>query len=161
MRNHVQGLGLLLVLAMAVWGTARLAAPAVGDAFGDDDSAASTTEDIIELSAGDDDAPLTPEEVFGLQWYLELDGYDTGGVDGLMGPGTRSAIVEAKADHALATVSDRALFDFLLARYNDPTDPSDDVPELSADEDPDAGVDDDPGEGVDDDRAPVEGADTG
>lgn len=160
MRNHVQGLGLLVVLALAAWGTARLAAPAVGDAFGDDDTA-STTEDVIELSAGDDETPLTAEEVFGLQWYLELDGYETGGVDGLMGPGTRAAIANAKADHGLVTVSDRALFDFLVARYSDPTDPSDDLLGPGSDDESDAPTADTGDDAADLDRAPAEGADIG
>lgn len=125
MRNHVQGLGLLVVLAAAVWGMARLAAPAVGNAFGDDDSDVSATaEDIVELSASDAESDLTAEEVFGLQWYLTLDGYDTRGVDGLMGPGTRSAIDQAKADYELTTISDRELFDFLVARYEEPEVPA-------------------------------------
>ena len=153
MRNHVQGVGLLVVLAVAVWGTARLAAPAVGDTFGDDDSTASTTEDIIELSAGADETPMTPEEVFGLQWYLTLEGYDTRGVDGLMGSGTRSAIAEAKADYELTTISDRELFDFLVARYEDPEESDADETELEAGDDPELPLTDD--------TTPAEAADVG
>lgn len=128
MRNHVQGLGLLIVLAAAVWGTARLAAPAVDEAFGGDDDDTETTEpseDVVDLSVADDE--LTAEELYGLQWYLTIEGYDTGGLDGLLGPSTTAAVSQALEDYGLpVSTSHRGLFDFLVTRQSDPgPDPTD------------------------------------
>jgi peptidoglycan hydrolase-like protein with peptidoglycan-binding domain len=124
MRNHVQGLGLLLVLALAIWGTAHFAAPTVGDAFSKNGAVRAeskdSTEEVIDLSS---DAELTTDELYNLQWYLTIEGYDTLGLDGLMGPGTRAAIDQAKADYGLPTgASPRDLLEFLTTRQDESAD---------------------------------------
>lgn len=125
MRNHVQGIGLLLVLAAAIWGTARFAAPAVGDAFGEDGAvraqSADEFEDVIDLSVAD--AELTSDEVVALQLYLSFEGYDTRGIDGLLGDGTRTAIGLAMADYELPSdASNRDLLEFLAGRFEESRD---------------------------------------
>ena len=134
MRNHVQGFGLMLVLAVAIWGTARFAAPAVGDAFGQDGAVRAEskdlTDDVVDLSS---DTELTSDELHGLQWYLTIEGYDTNGIDGVMGSGTRAAIDLAKADYGLPTsASPRDLFEFLTTRQDDSADADTDAADADA-----------------------------
>ena len=80
---------------------ANIAAPVLGDAFGEDGA-------IVAESAVDDGAeptveaasevPLDGEEVALLQANLTDLGVDPGPVDGILGNGTRSAINEASVE---------------------------------------------------------------
>ena len=116
MRNHIQGVVLLLILAAALWGTAKLAGPAFSDAIGDDGAVvAESTEDTVDLATADDgvepDLPLTAADIFTIQWQLAVEGFldlDSD-LDGLMGPDTRDAMTEAKTAYGIPFASDRDL----------------------------------------------------
>lgn len=119
MRTHIQGLALLLLLAVTIWGTAQLAGPALGDAFGDDGAVvAESAEDEVDLSLGIDDQPdeaLTETEVGTTQWLLHLQGFldSPDDIDGILGPGTRQAMQEAKGAYGFPQASDRTLLEHL------------------------------------------------
>ena len=98
MKSHIQGLFILLGVTIALLALANIAAPVLGDAFGENGA-------IVAESAADDGAdpaaeeaivvPLDGEEVALLQANLTDLGFDPGPVDGILGNGTRSAISEA------------------------------------------------------------------
>jgi len=119
MRSHIQGVFILLIVGIALMGTARIAAPVVREALGDEGAIvaeSSDVEDVVDLSisAIEPDAPLNSEEVGVLQLYLTDLGFDPGPVDGLMGANTRSALIAAAAEYQLAEdSSDRAVFAFV------------------------------------------------
>jgi len=120
MRTHIQGVALLLILAVALWGAVTLAGPALGDAFGDDGAVvAESAEDVVDLATGETDVepelPLTPEDIFTIQWQLALEGFLDleEDLDSLMGPTTRAAMTEAKLAYGLAQASDRQLMERL------------------------------------------------
>lgn len=119
MRSHIQGVFILLIVGIALMGTARIAAPVVKEAFGDEGAIVAESadvEDVVDLSvaAVEPDEPLNSDEIGTLQLYLTDLGFDPGPVDGLMGDNTRSAIVAATAEYRLADdSSDRAVFAFV------------------------------------------------
>lgn len=125
MRTHIQGLALLLILAAVLWGTAELAGPALGDAFGDDGAlVAESPEDEVDLSAGFDEEPdeLTDIEVGTVQWLLWLQGFleSEADIDGVLGNDTRRAMQDAKGAFDFAGASDRALLEYLEANTDVP-----------------------------------------
>jgi peptidoglycan hydrolase-like protein with peptidoglycan-binding domain len=103
MRQHTQGLVLLIVMLVALWITVDLAGPVLDDALSGDDSALhAETIDVVEPDEeGDLPVPLTPEEVLELQAVLTEAGYDPGPIDGVMGSATQSAADLAIADRGL------------------------------------------------------------
>ena len=116
MKSHIQGLFILLGVAIALLALANIAAPVLGDAFGEDGA-------IVAESAADDGAdptveaaievPLDGEEVALLQANLTDLGFDPGPVDGILGNGTRSAINEAIVEYQLEiTASDRKVLEY-------------------------------------------------
>ena len=116
MKSHIQGLFILLGVAIALLALANIAAPVLGDAFGEDgaivaesavdDGADPTVEAAIEV-------PLDGEEVALLQANLTDLGFDPGPVDGILGNGTRSAINEAIVEYQLEiTASDRKVLEY-------------------------------------------------
>lgn len=125
MRNHIQGVALLILLMAALWGTVRLAGPVLSGAFGDEGAVqARVAEDRVDLSTDDaePEEPLSPEEVFTIQWRLAAEGFldvETD-LDGIMGPRTRAAMQEAKTAFGLGAVSDRALLEHLEPAGSDP-----------------------------------------
>ena len=126
MRTHIQGLVLLLLLAVTIWGTAKLAGPALGDAFGDEGAVvAESSTDEVDLSLGADSVPDTPLddiEVGTVQWLLVLQGFLAGpdDIDGILGTGTRQAMQEAKGAFGFPGGSDRALLEYLEQNTADP-----------------------------------------
>ena len=116
MKSHIQGLFILLGVAIALLALANIAAPVLGDAFGEDGA-------IVAESAADDGAdptveaaievPLDGEEVALLQANLTDLGFDPGPVDGILGNGTRSAINEAIVEYQLEiSASDRKVLEY-------------------------------------------------
>ena len=116
MKSHIQGLFILLGVAIALLALANIAAPVLGDAFGEDgaivaesavdDGADPTVEAAIEV-------PLDGEEVALLQANLTDLGFDPGPVDGILGNGTRSAISEAIVEYQLDVgASDREVLEY-------------------------------------------------
>jgi peptidoglycan hydrolase-like protein with peptidoglycan-binding domain len=123
MRTHLQGFALLGLLLAALWGAARLAAPTLSEALGEDGAVvADSGEDHIELTADSEevDADLTTEEVQRLQFQLLRAGFLTelSDVDGYMGPETAGAIARAAEEWQLVEPTDREVLvyaDELLA----------------------------------------------
>ncbi len=122
MRSHLQGLFILLIVGIALMGTARIAAPVIKEAFGDEGAIVaegSDAEDVVDLATAEQaepDEPLMAEEVGLLQLYLTDLGFDPGPVDGMMGDNTRSAISAAIGEYGLADdSSDRAVFAFVAS----------------------------------------------
>lgn len=116
MKSHIQGLFILLGVAIALLALANIAAAVLGDAFGEDGA-------IVAESRADDDAdpaveevimaPLGGEEVALLQANLTDLGFDPGPVDGILGDGTRSAINEAIVEYQLDIgASDREVLEY-------------------------------------------------
>ncbi|MEC7144495.1 MAG: peptidoglycan-binding domain-containing protein [Actinomycetota bacterium] len=116
MKSHIQGLFIVLGVAISLLALANIAAPVLGDAFGEDgaivaesavdDGADPTVEAAIEV-------PLDGEEVALLQANLTDLGFDPGPVDGILGNGTRSAINEAIVEYQLEiTASDRKVLEY-------------------------------------------------
>ena len=94
MRFHIQGLFVLLGVGIALLVMARIAAPVLDDAFGEDGAivAESSADDGADLAAEEAIVvPLDGEEVALLQANLTDLGFDPGPVDGILGNGTRSA----------------------------------------------------------------------
>ncbi len=124
MDTHIRGVALLILLAAALWGAVRLAAPVVDEALGDEGAiiARSPDEDGLSQRIGESletfEAPLTSDEVSTLQWLLGVEGFldPDNDVDGLLGPITEEAITRAKATFAIPTASDRVLLSLLEGR---------------------------------------------
>lgn len=139
MRSHIQGLFILLGVAIALLALANVAAPVVGDAFGEDGAIVAESgevDDVIELSAELQAAaiPLTGEEVAQLQADLTTLGFDPGPIDGILGGGTRSAIDTAIEQYGLAAgATDRDVLGYVtslidaLAAAEAADDPSSDL----------------------------------
>lgn len=124
MDTHIRGAALLILLAAALWGAARLAAPVVDQALSDEGAiiARSPDEDTLDQRFSEPletvEAPLTFDEISTLQRLLGVEGFldpDTD-VDGLLGPITEEAITRAKATFAVPTASDRVLLSLLEGR---------------------------------------------
>ncbi|RMH87211.1 MAG: hypothetical protein D6683_00220 [Actinomyces sp.] len=118
MRTHIQGVVVLVAVLAALWGTVRLAGPAVSDALSGQGAVAATpADDVVDLATGTAepaDEPLTADEFVQLQGGLLFAGYDPGPVDGIMGPSTRAAIDAARADLGLDDdASDRDVLEAL------------------------------------------------
>jgi len=122
MRNHLQGIALLVLLVAALWGMTRLASPALDQAFTDDGSAVTESGDVVDLVVDETlDTPLDDEERARLQFHLVLEGFldDVSQVDGIIGNRTRVAIAEAAAAWGLDEPSDREFLTFADARSDD------------------------------------------
>ena len=121
MRSHIQGLFVLLGVGIAVLVLARIAAPVLGDAFGEDGAIvaeSSDVDDIVDLAAAetDLDPALTGDEVARLQADLTELGFDPGPVDGILGNGTRAAIDAAITQYQLdTTASDRDVLEYVTS----------------------------------------------
>lgn len=120
MRSHIQGLGLVAGVAVAVVLLALIARPTLDDAFGENGAVrAEEAVDIVELSAEGEvlDPVLSADEVTTLQFLIGIEGIETGGLDGVMGPGTRGAMDEIIIVLELdPEISDRALYNVLVER---------------------------------------------
>ena len=124
MDTHIRGVALLILLAAALWGAAKLVGPVVDEALGDEGAiiARSPDEDSLSQRIGESletvEAPLTFDEVSTLQWLLGVEGFldPDSDVDGLLGPITEEAITRAKATFAIPTASDRVLLSLLEGR---------------------------------------------
>jgi hypothetical protein len=115
MRTHLQGIALLGLLAAALWGMTRLAAPALSQAFGDDGALVADGGDVVDLVVDEiPEEPLDDEERARLQFHLVLEGFldDVSQVDGIIGERTRSAIAEAAAAWGLDDPTDREFLTF-------------------------------------------------
>lgn len=121
MRLHIQGLFVLLGVGIALMVMARIAAPVLDDAFGEDGAIvaeSSDVEDVVDLAAAeaDLDPPLTGDEVARLQADLIELGFDPGPVDGILGGGTRAAIDDAILQYQLDTAaSDRDVLEYVTS----------------------------------------------
>ena len=77
MKSHIQGLFILLGVGIALMVLANIAAPVVGNAFGEDGAivAESAAEDVVDLAAAEQEivVPLTGEEVADLIVFLAGD----------------------------------------------------------------------------------------
>ncbi len=117
MRYHIQGVFILLICAIAVLFTARIAAPVLSDAFGDEGAIVAQSAEVDEdadLPVADEDLPLTGEEVGQLQADLTSLGFDPGPVDGIMGEATQGAIDAAIVQYQLdVAASNREVYDYL------------------------------------------------
>ncbi|MBQ89361.1 MAG: hypothetical protein CL433_11065 [Acidimicrobiaceae bacterium] len=115
MKSHIQGLFILLGVAIALLALANIAAPVLGDAFGEDGAivAESGAEDADPAAEEAIVAPLDGEEVALLQANLADLGFDPGPVDGILGNGTRSAINDAIVGYRLDIgTSDREVLEY-------------------------------------------------
>ena len=121
MRYHVQGVFILLIAAIGLLFTARIAAPVLSDAFGDEGAivaeSAEVDEDADLTSAeAEEDLPLTGEEVGQIQADLTALGFDPGPVDGIMGGSTQGAIDAAIVQYQLdVAASNREVYDYVRA----------------------------------------------
>mgnify|MGYP001556390269 CR=1 FL=1 len=115
MRTHLQGIGILALVALSLWGLTQLAAPALS---GDGSAVtAESREDRVDLTVGEvDDEPLTADEVLDLQFGLEVEGILTSSddVDGLLGQRTRAAMADAATAWELDDPTDRQLYDHVV-----------------------------------------------
>ncbi len=118
MHSHIQGVFILLVVGIALLGTARIAAPVLQEAFGDEGAIvaeSSDPEDVVDLAVSEVevDAPLTSDEVLALQQHLTQLGFNPGPIDGIMGDNTRTSIAAAIEEYSLeAGSSNRAVLRF-------------------------------------------------
>jgi len=127
MDTHIRGVALLVLLAAALWGAAKLAGPVIDEAFGDEGAIIARSPDTPSDSSrigevGENtEAPLTFDEVSTLQWLLGVEGFldPDSDIDGLLGPITETAIVRAKATFAIPTAGDRVLLSLLEERNID------------------------------------------
>lgn len=121
MRLHIQGIFVLLGVGIAVLVLARIAAPVLSDAFGEDGAIvaeSSDVDDVVDLAALDTEivVPLTGDEVAALQGGLVDLGFDPGPIDGILGNGTRTAIDAAIAEYQLdAASSDRDVLEYVTS----------------------------------------------
>ena len=121
MRSHIQGLFVLLGVGIALLVVARIAAPVLSDAFGEDGAIVAESgdaDDVVELAAGDQavSLPLAGEEVAQLQADLTALGFEPGPVDGILGSGTRTAIDAAIVQYQLDTAAtDREVLEYLTS----------------------------------------------
>ena len=121
MRSHIQGLFVLLGVAIAVLVLARIAAPVLGDAFGEDGAIVAESadvDDVVDLASAETevDLPLTGDEVALLQGGLLDLGFDPGPVDGILGNGTAGAIDEAIVQYQLDTnATDRDVLEYVTS----------------------------------------------
>ena len=119
MRYHIQGVFILLIVCIGVLFTARVAAPVLSDAFGDEGAivaeSAEVDEDADLTSAeAEEDLPLTGEEVGQIQADLTALGFDPGPVDGIMGSSTQGAIDAAIVQYQLdVAASNRAVYEYV------------------------------------------------
>jgi len=121
MRFHIQGLFVLLGVGIALLVMARIAAPVLDDAFGEDGAIvaeSSDAEDIVDLAAAETevDLPLTGDEVAVLQADLTQLGFEPGPIDGILGTGTRAAISAAILQYQLDTAAtDRDVLEYVTS----------------------------------------------
>lgn len=121
MRFHIQGLFVLLGVGIALLVMARIAAPVLDDAFGEDGAIvaeSSDAEDIVDLAAAETevDLPLTGDEVAVLQADLTKLGFEPGPIDGILGTGTRAAISAAILQYQLDTAAtDRDVLEYVTS----------------------------------------------
>lgn len=120
MRFHIQGLFVLLGVGIALLVMARIAAPVLDDAFGEDGAIvaeSSDAEDIVDLAAETEvDLPLTGDEVAVLQADLTQLGFEPGPIDGILGTGTRAAISAAILQYQLDTAAtDRDVLEYVTS----------------------------------------------
>lgn len=144
MRQHIQGLILLIVMLLVLWVTTNMAGPVISDAFSGDDGAlhAKAAEVVPPGEEEEIAVPLNGDEILEFQAALTQLGYDPGAIDGLMGPSTEAAAAQAVIDRDLpATTDNRSLLEVLQAELGlspdtavPGTDSETSVPELPADE---------------------------
>ena len=121
MRFHIQGLFVLLGVGIALLVMARIAAPVLDDAFGEDGAIvaeSSDAEDLVDLAAAETevDLPLTGDEVAVLQADLTQLGFEPGPIDGILGTGTRAAISAAILQYQLDTAAtDRDVLEYVTS----------------------------------------------
>ncbi len=117
MHSHIQGLFLLLIVAIALITATRFAAPVVEEAFGPDGAlVAVPVDEDTSVEQKESDDPLTGDEVLVIQGHLHRLGFDPGVIDGLNGPNTATAIDEAIAQYRMqADADDRDVLEYLQA----------------------------------------------
>ena len=117
MRYHIQGVFILLIVCIAVLFTARIAAPVLSDAFGDEGAIVAKSAEVDEdadLPVSEEDLPLSGEEVGQIQADLKALGFNPGPVDGIMGDTTQGAIDVAIVQYQLdVAASNREVYDYL------------------------------------------------
>ncbi len=114
MHSHLQGVFLLLVVAIGLLTAARIAAPVLSDALGDEGAIVATGSDETEEVEKVVREPLTGDEILLIQGYLTRLGHDPGEIDGYHGPKTRAAIAAAVEQYRMpANSSDRDVFEYL------------------------------------------------
>ena len=119
MRYHIQGVFILLIVFIGVLFTARVAAPVLSDAFGDEGAIVAESAEVDEAAdltsaEAEEDLPLTGEEVGQIQADLTALGFDPGPVDGIMGSSTQGAIDTAIVQYQLdVAASNRAVYEYV------------------------------------------------
>ena len=119
MRYHIQGVFILLIVFIGVLFTARVAAPVLSDAFGDEGAIVAESAEVDEAAdltsaEAEEDLPLTGEEVGQIQADLTALGFDPGPVDGIMGSSTQGAIDAAIVQYQLdVAASNRAVYEYV------------------------------------------------
>ncbi len=119
MRYHVQGVFILLIVFIAVLFSARIAAPVLSDAFGDEGAIVAESAEVDEdadltPAETEEDLPLTGEEVGQIQADLTALGFAPGPVDGIMGGATQGAIDAAIVQYQLdVAASNREVYDYV------------------------------------------------
>ena len=113
MTSHIQGVFLLIVLLLALWGAWVWGGAIIAGALdGPDAAVVATARPPVDPS----DEPLDTLEVAELQAALIDAGFDPGPVDGIIGELTSEAMTRAREALGLAGVSDRVLLERLVTR---------------------------------------------
>jgi len=114
MHAHLQGLILLVSLAILGLLVSRMAGPSLSGFFDEDGAVYAEPADEETAEDAVEEVPLTGDEVARLQRHLTTLGFDPGPVDGIPGDQTDTAVDDALAEYLLAvTTTDRELLDYL------------------------------------------------
>jgi hypothetical protein len=124
MRTHFQGIAILGLLLVSLWGATKLASPALSEAFGEDGAVnAESIEDRVNLvvNRATLDAELNNEELERLQFQLLRAGFleSIADVDGYHGKNTAAAIQAAAEEWGILEPTDRRVLEHADELYAD------------------------------------------
>jgi membrane protein involved in colicin uptake len=124
MRTHFQGIAILGLLLVSLWGAAKLASPALSEAFDEDGAvSAESLEDTVNLVVNRTtlDAELTAEELERLQFQLLRAGFldSIADVDGYPGDDTAAAVQAAAKEWGIIEPTDRRVLEHADELYAD------------------------------------------
>jgi hypothetical protein len=122
MRTHFQGIAILGLLLVSLWGATKLASPALSEAFGEDGAvSAESLEDTVNLVVNRTtlDAELNKEELERLQFQLLRAGFlnSIADVDGYHGDNTAAAVQAAATEWGVLEPTDRRILEHANELY--------------------------------------------